>query len=295
MARKDVHDPAPQADVDAWLCDLAGRLPRHHEVLVHLTKGVRDDPRVVQLSVGCSIGRGTADELSDLDCEISLEPNAWPLGLELVEPLVRSAGDVVDVLHHRWSESGTGQHRRTAVLYENGIQLDLMVWPVSVWSGMHPPGTVVLYATRDVFTRPWDVTRAAPTPEQLHEWFFLGWWALLDADKYLRRGSPWEARQQLELARDAIWRLAAATQKLPFAEYGITTLLDAPEPRLPSEAIATAADLDPTRLRAAVERCAELLGAQWASAVEANPGAAPGTSSRLVMWARDRLRLQRMP
>ena len=33
----------------------------------------------------------------------------------------------------------------------------------------------------------------AVTGEQVREWAFLGWCALIDADKYLRRGSLWEA------------------------------------------------------------------------------------------------------
>lgn len=254
---------------------LAARLPRHHEVLRRLIEGVRSEPRAVQLSVGCSLGRGAGDELSDIDAELSLEPAAWPEGLELVEVLVHSAGEVIELLHHRWGDAE--RSRRTAVVYADGVQLDLMVWPVDVWSGMHPPDTVVLYAKRPVFTRPWDPARGRAGEAQVREWVFLGWWALLDADKYLRRGSVWEARARLEEARDAVWRLAAAAQGLPFAEYGITTLLDAPVPQLPEGMAATVAGLDAGEVRAAVFRGAQLL-------------LATGGPSPLGEWAQERLR-----
>src|SRR6202041_2684799 len=42
----------------------------------------------------------------------------------------------------------------------------------------------------------------AVTGEQIREWAFLGWCALIDADKYLRRGSLWEAHSRLHEARE---------------------------------------------------------------------------------------------
>jgi hypothetical protein len=209
--------------------------------------------------------------------------------LELVEPIVRTAGDVVELLHHQWPLSGTPEHRRTAVQYADGIRLDLMVWPVSVWSGMQPPDTVVLHSTRDVFTQPWDPARARPTLERLHEWRFLGWWALLDADKYLRRGSLWEARQRVEEARTTVWQLSAAARGLPFPEYGLTALLDEAEPSLPAGVDATATRLDAVALREAVDRCAQLLHGQWAPATAAVVGAADTAPQQLALWALERL------
>ena len=284
-------EPDGARDPEAWLARLARSLPRHAEILRRLTAGVRDDERVVHVVVSCSVGRGAADELSDLDCSLSLEPSAWPGGLELVEPLVRSAGTVVDLLHHRWPGAGSTENRRTAVQYADGVQLDLMVWPVTAWSGMHPPDTVVLYESREVFTRPWEAVRGLATIAQLREWTFLGWWMLLDADKYLRRGSPWEARQRLEEARAVVWQLTAAAQGLQFAEYGITTLLDAEAIVLPDGMGGTVAGLDAARLRAAVMRCAAVLGERWAPAAAA-VGEAGAVQPPLAAWALMRLHAQ---
>jgi hypothetical protein len=60
----------------SWLEDLGSRLPRHAEVLRRLIDGARLDPRIVQFSVSCSVGRGRGDELSDLDCEYRLSQMA---------------------------------------------------------------------------------------------------------------------------------------------------------------------------------------------------------------------------
>ena len=270
----DVVDPA-----DAWLNELAADLPLHAEVLRRLQREGAQEERIVQVSVGCSIGRGTADALSDLDCEISLDDAAWPDGLALIDPLVHRCGEVVELLHHRLA-GVDGEHRRSAVQFASGVQLDLMVWPVSVWSGMRPPDAVVLYARRPVFTTEWDPTRANPTETQVQEWCFLGWWALLDAAKYLRRGSPWEARQRLDVARDSVFRLLAAAHGVPFAEYGITALVDAGI-TLPGELGETAVNASEDRLVEAVCACSDLLASTWAACGRAPTAMAEWTCQRL--------------
>lgn len=282
--------PPDPTDAATWLDELQRRLPRHADVLRRVREGAVLDARIVQFSVGCSIARGVADELSDLDCELSLEADAWPSGVELVEPLVRSCGEVVEVLNHNWAGAGSSEHRRIAVVYANGVQLDLMVWPVTAWSGMHPPDTVVLHARRPVFTLPWDPARATVGVDRLIEWRFLGWWALVDADKYLRRRSLWEARQRLEEVRTRIWQLSAAAQGIPFAEWGITSLLDDPEARLPDGAETTAAGLDASGMRAAVTQCAHLLEAQWRLITQAHDSRA-GIVPPVPAWALERLGL----
>jgi hypothetical protein len=118
-----VPPSANATEVSTWLDQLARRLPRHSEILRRVRDGARLDARVVQVSVGCSIARGTGDEFSDLDCELSPEKDAWPSGLSLVEPLLRSCGEVVELLHHQWPGAGSVEHRRSAVIYASGVQL----------------------------------------------------------------------------------------------------------------------------------------------------------------------------
>lgn len=246
-------------DAHAWLDALATTLPRHHAILAHLLDGARKDPRIVQLSVGCSLARGVADDLSDIDCELSLDPDAWPDALTLVDSLVASAGPIVSLINHRWPASGTSDNRRTAAIYASGIQLDLMAWPASVWSGMRPPDVVVLHATRDLYPTPWDPSRAHPSPDRLHEWHFLAWWSLLDAHKYLQRNSLWEAHQRIEEARTHALQLAAAQQHVPFPEHGITSLLDTAGATLPPHLSTTVSTLDKPSMQAALTAMADLL------------------------------------
>ncbi len=69
----------------------------------------------------------------------------------------------------------------------------------------------------------------------VREWAFLGWIALGDLVKYLRRGLLWEALERLHEARAQVWRLClwAVTQKLRYPVYGLTAALDHPEISLP--------------------------------------------------------------
>ncbi len=285
----DEQIPTHPAAVAAWLEHFEGRMPRHGKILRGLIRGVIRDPRIVQLSIGCSVARGSFDELSDLDCEVSLEKAAWPSGLAAIEPLVRECGDVVEMLQHHWAGAGTADSCRTAVVYSTGVQLDLMAWPVTAWSGMRPPNTIVLHATRPVFTHPGDPPDATVGLDRLREWRFLGWWALLDADKYLLRTSPWEARQRLEEARAVVWQLHAAAEGVPLPEYGITSLLDAPNIALPDGIERTTAGLDLSELRAAVTECARQLRRRWRQLAAAVTGLAD--ISAVPPWAVERLGL----
>jgi len=260
-------------DAAAWLASLATTLPRHHAVLAHLLDGVRNDARVVQLSVACSLARGVADELS-------LEPAAWPDALTLVDSLVTSAGEIVALLNHHWPGSGAADSRRTAAIYADGIQLDLMAWPASVWSGMRPPDAVVLHATRNLYPTPWDPTRAQPLPDRLHEWHFLAWWSLLDAHKYLQRNSPWEARQRIEEARTHALQLAAAQQHTPFPEHAITSILDTPHATLPDQLPTTAPTLDTPSMHTALIALADIL----------DHVAPQHADTTLSVWVRRRIR-----
>ena len=58
-------------------------------------------------------------------------------------------------------------------------------------------------------------------------WAGWAWMRLYDVDKYLRRGSHWEALLKLEEARALLLRHHAATTDVPDPEFGITSLVDA--------------------------------------------------------------------
>jgi len=84
--------------------------------------------------VGCSLGRGAADELSDIDAALGVDAERGAVSderLSAVEELVAAAlpelGELVDVLRH---PAKTDQRVRVIFAqYADGTQLDLAVVP----------------------------------------------------------------------------------------------------------------------------------------------------------------------
>jgi hypothetical protein len=60
-----------------------------------------------------------------------------------------------------------------------------------------------------------------------------GWEALSNIVKYVRRGSLLEAVDQLHRVRERIFQLWAAGGGVAYPAFGLTSLLDEPEPELP--------------------------------------------------------------
>ena len=95
--------------------------------------GARPGRWRASLLVGCSLGRGAADALSDIDAALGVDAPRGEAGaerVETVEAMVVAAlpelGPLVDVLRHRTGPAG--QHvRRIFAQFTNGTQLDLVV------------------------------------------------------------------------------------------------------------------------------------------------------------------------
>jgi len=99
------------------------------------------------------------------------------------------------------------------------------------------------------------------------EWAVLGWWAIATADKYVRRSSLFEAVHAIDEARAHALRLWAAGRNVPYAAFGLTSLLDFPPFALPHDLVATYAVPDDVDMVAAANRAtADLLDAASASA-----------------------------
>ena len=97
------------------------------------------------------------------------------------------------------------------------------------------------------------------TADQVRAWTFLGWRSLLDADKYLRRSSPWEAHNRLHDARQHIWALWATARRTAYPQHGLSQVLDQDPPTLPQGIEATVCGLDLEDLRATVLATAAVL------------------------------------
>jgi hypothetical protein len=121
------------------------------------------------------------------------------------------------------------------------------------------PDAVVLHDPDGHLARPYRPVVLSATAADVREWTLLGWCALADATKYLRRRSVWEALSRLEEARGLALRLWAAGQGVDYPLFRLTSLLDDPTATLPASLDATSARADWDEVRRAVVACAELL------------------------------------
>jgi predicted nucleotidyltransferase len=268
----------------AWLESLT--LEPHATLLRRLVARVEGEPAFRFVELCCSVARGAGDESSDLDLGIGIADDAWPEALSLVRPVLAGLGDVVDALEHGIPEWGDVPHRRFFVQYRDGVQVDLVASPASRRNGM-PAGSVALYDADGHLATTFTSSLETATPEAVREWAFLAWVALANLDKYLRRGSAWEALEQLHEARTHVWRLWAVVCEARYPAFGLTSVLDMTDPRTPPDLEATVATLDFEDLRRAGLALAAILDDVSGRATEVSGATAPSamaafTTSRLT-------------
>jgi hypothetical protein len=275
-------------------------------------------PLAMSLRVGCSLGRGAADALSDIDAALGVDAPRGAAGAERVgnaEAMVVAAlpelGTLVDVLRHRSGRAD--QHvRRIFAQFADGTQLDLAVVAEAEVRDRHrrggAPDFIPLYRAPvpPVAGEPGDQGPAgggasgggassgepmaayAVTGDQVREWAFHGWCALIDADKYLRRGSLWEAHGRLHEARHQIWALWAAAHGALYPWHGLSQVLDHDPANLPPDIESTVACLDPADLRRAARAAAGVLATASAAAARRHPADLPAAMAAYVTRALDR-------
>lgn len=269
----------PSADPDSaegrrWLAALPAELEGQRDLLAKLIDLCAVAPLVSSLSVGCSLGRGDGDALSDVDTVIGVDAARGGPGAEqvlTVEHAVVAAvcdGGVVDVLR---DQVGPPDRfiRRIFAQYRDGLQLDLaIVAETEVRRGRAAPDFVSLYrrntplAAQDGPGSPQVAQFPAAdtvTTDQIYEWTFVGWCALADVDKYLHRGSLWEAHNRLHEARGRVWALWAAAGGALYPWHGLSQVLDQDPPALPPGIEATVAQLEHGDLQRAVRAAAQVL------------------------------------
>lgn len=198
-------------------------LPLHAAVIDALRREVerRDVWRWLELS--CSLAADRGDPLSDIDVGIGHELPVEDLrstGLALTAAL----GTPLDVLAHR-EESWPPGILRFAVEYATGVQLDLVIMPVDQRPGL-PEGSIAVVDKDGWLSTPWTPPVATTNEEQAREWVMLGWWALSNTAKHVRRGSLFEAVESLREARTQMLRVFAASRRVPYPSFGLTSLLD---------------------------------------------------------------------
>jgi hypothetical protein len=227
---------------------------RQRELLQKLLAALSADPAWRWFELSCSLARGAGDELSDVDCGGGAAESAWPDVLSTVPAMVRGFGVVLDTLEQSFGTNG----RHFFVQYADGLQLSFVAMPAASRPGL-PPQSVALLDKDGQLAKSWQPATYSASAADVHEWAFLGWIALADLDKYLRRGSIWEAYARLDEARTQAFRVHAALNGAAYPGFGLTSILDSVELKVPARAENTVAVLDPDALRAAARVCAEML------------------------------------
>lgn len=266
----------------AWLAGLPGQLAAQRRIMTRLLDVCAAEPAARVFLVGCSIGRGAADELSDVDCYIGSAPGATGAVIAAVHAALPEMGDLVDVLDHSYKGL-----TRTVAQFAGCVQLDIVVAPAIRG---HKADEVVLYDPDGRMAAVRVTDADIVTPELIREWAFLGWEALANLAKYLRRGSLWEALARLDEARNRIWALWAAARGARYPVFGLSQVLDHDPADLPEGIEATVAGLDAAQLRAAAIAAAGLLDRVSAEAARVHGGKLPDAMAAHVtsLLARER-------
>jgi hypothetical protein len=266
----------------AWLAGLPDSLAAQRRVMARLLDFCAATPQVTSFSVGCSLGRGAADALSDVDAALGVASAADVGAVESTVAATLRAGalpGLVDLLRDRSPRDD--QVSRIFAQFADRTQLDLAIVPQSGIQLGRRPDFVELYgrAAADPGAGPQDAGEAASayavSGEQVREWAFHGWIELLDIDKYLRRGSLWEAHERLHQVRHHVWMLWAAATGALYPWHGLSQVLDNDPRDLPPGIEATVASLDAADLRRAARVSATLLAEASAAAARAHPADLP--------------------
>jgi hypothetical protein len=208
--------PPPPAE-RSWLEDLPEALTGHVEMLRAILNAVQDDPRMRALQVQGSIGRGTADRLSDLDVGVVVADSAWPAVADDVPRLVSSFGEVVDSYYQLLPGPLAPQQFRGWAQFADGVQLDLLLLPSSRQLGSGLDGRT-LYDPDQILLETDHPERIAG-PVEMSKWSFLCWGALAEVAKFLERRLPVAAAEWMSPARQATISAWGAAHGLDYSAY----------------------------------------------------------------------------
>jgi hypothetical protein len=228
-------------------------LAPQRELLLSLFDAVEADTRFRALEVGCSLGRGNADELSDVDVGLWIDDERWDDALDDLEPLLRRLAATVDAVGFDapWGRWFFAQ-------YADGRQLDVAAQRASTAQG-RPPDAIVLFDRDGIL----EARAAKKVVDRRAEWAFLAWFELGNIPKYIARGSRWEALSALEQARSEFLRLHAANIGAANPEFGVTSIFDTPDGDVPPRLAQTYPRPDVDGIHEAARVLAELLTDAW--------------------------------
>jgi hypothetical protein len=261
---------------------------RQRDILAAMLHVVEREPALRWFELGCSLGRDSGDELSDIDCAVGVADDVWTDARDLGRRLAAAGGPIADSMRQVLPSPRGEPVWHEVTLYDDGTQLSLVLMPASSRRGL-PPHSVALYDADGRLAMPDRPAAADANADTLREWAALGWIALGDVAKYLDRGSLWEAYQRLNAARDEALKLWAAGHHVEFPVYGLTAILDTPGLTVPPGMVATIATLDPADLRRAAIACADALSDAIDGVTLRLTEAGLGPPTGLENWVRRRL------
>ncbi|MGH7882013.1 MAG: hypothetical protein ACREN8_03785 [Candidatus Dormibacteraceae bacterium] len=88
-------------ETDVWLEGLPQSLAVHRAMLSRLLLTVQRDPLWRWLELSCSLARGEADALSDLDLGLGAADDRWEIALDRLPQLATQLGDTLGMLNHQ--------------------------------------------------------------------------------------------------------------------------------------------------------------------------------------------------
>lgn len=206
--------------------EIAGQLPRRGRLIAAIRDAVVADDRWRWFGISCSLGAGRGDEWSDIDGAVGFEE---PFdGAELEERgrrFVSGVGDVVDVLVHSM-EGWPPEVRRLAVEYADGVQLDLVLMPARLMSGLRLDEVAVVDKDGNLAGTAVSEAFGPPDERTAREWVLTAWWWVSDVAKYVERASLFEAAERIALIRQEALKLFAVARGVVYPVFGLTSLLD---------------------------------------------------------------------
>jgi hypothetical protein len=251
-----------------WLRALPPDLAPQRATIESFLATARRDARIRVFIVGCSLGRGVADALSDIDALIGVQADSWDSVLVDTRSWVETAGAVID-MHQLMLPDGVPPDRvyqHTYAQFGNGVELDLVVsrlrddWKRRAdWVVLYDPAGLV----------PATVTPSAQTTDDVRRWAYAALTRLGAVAKYASRGALWEAHLCLENARADVWRIWAVAERIADAQYGVTAVFDDPGRPVPATMAQTVAPLERRALVAAASACCDLVTETWPRAMAA--------------------------
>jgi hypothetical protein len=197
-----------------WLAELPESLKAQRRIMGRLVELCLATPEARVFLVGCSIGRGAADEFSDVDGHLGTTEDGVEKTVTAVYAALPEMGDLVDTMRQPYKGV-----TRIVGQFGGTVQLDLTVAPAHAGRAFDE---VALYDPDELMTGTRLKSPDVVTADDIREWAFLGWNALANVVKYLARGSRWEALDQLNYTRDRIWALWAAARGAHYPVFGLS-------------------------------------------------------------------------